>query len=628
MDQQDKKLLLSFFVIIISAIGSIIVVDFLYRIDFIDYASTGNTFHDTTTAYIIKLRPKLHQIIYLFIISLAAMSMFQKNEFIKRGTNYKMVISTIALLSAAVLILGYNSYLYYNIIIFPIGFVSAFYLIPKTFSFIQFNTAENQKPTGISKKEDEEYSFYFKTNKGKLIINNPRQGVWVEGGAGAGKSASVIIPIIVQAVNKGFAGLIYDFEGDLTEGGGLLTKVAYTAIEQSKSNVKFAFINFTDLSRTMRCNPFGPQYIKSSDHALEIATIIMFNLEKDWAKKRDFWANNAIATYAAAVWFFHRNHPEFCTIPHITEFILNDFYQVLNILATDDDTAKMIAPVIGALKRDAAGQLAGAEASTQLPMTKLRSKNLYWVLNPDHDNEFSLDITNKDQPVLLSIGNSPELRNAYAPAIGAIMQVCKMQMNKLGKNKSIFLVDELPTVYIDKLDQLPAEARKKGVCTILAAQTYAQLERDYGKENSEVIVDNMGNQIVGMASTKTAEKLSKMMGDYEKPHTAQTSSDSGESQTLNTKTEKVTKISDITGQDIGHFSGKIAGGKPPMFQAQFDYFDYKTKDIPFFSMPMPIEDEQEAQTLLNNLVDENYEQVKQDINQLLQKGYSQFIKSK
>lgn len=69
--------------------------------------------------------------------------------------------------------------------------------------------------------------------------------------------------------------------------------------------------------------------------------------------------------------------------------------------------------------------------------------------NPVPGNELDLDIINKDHPVMLCVCNAPELQNDLAPSIGANIKVCKGQMKKPGKHKSIFLFDEMPTVNID-----------------------------------------------------------------------------------------------------------------------------------------------------------------------------------
>jgi len=343
----------------------------------------------------------------------------------------------------------------------------------------------------------------------------------------------------------------------------------------------------------------------------------MYNLEREWSTKRDFWANNAIITLSGTIWFFRKHHPEFCTIPHITEFLLNDFQTILEILSTDDELSRIMAPVISPLKRGATSQLAGAESSTQFPLSKLKNPEIYYVLNPQIGEELDLDITNPDNPVILCLCNTPNLRNAISPAIGAIMQICKMQMNRLGKNKSIFMVDELPTIYIDKLDQLPAEARKKGVCTILGAQTYAQLERDYGKENSKVVVDNMGNKFYGMSNLDSAERLSKTMGDIKTQNLSQTHSDSGTSFTESNKDEKLIKSSDVMTQSAGHFTGIIANGDPPLFSAQLNQFRYPTLEIPHFNFPVDMDDEDLQNKILDKIIEENYLQVVSDIDNLI-----------
>jgi hypothetical protein len=45
-------------------------------------------------------------------------------------------------------------------------------------------------------------------------------------------------------------------------------------------------------------------------------------------------------------------------------------------------------------------------------------------------------------------------------------------MNQQGKRHSFFLLDEGPTLFIPKLDQLPATARSNKVATIYMAQTF------------------------------------------------------------------------------------------------------------------------------------------------------------
>ena len=63
------------------------------------------------------------------------------------------------------------------------------------------------------------------------------------------------------------------------------------------------------------------------------------------------------------------------------------------------------------------------------------------------------------------------------------------------RDRRIWLIcDELPSLH--KLPQLPesiAEARKYGGCFVLGMQSYAQLEKVYGKNNVKIITDEYGN---------------------------------------------------------------------------------------------------------------------------------------
>ena len=93
-------------------------------------------------------------------------------------------------------------------------------LIPTTVKAFKINPIKSDDSLfGLGKKKGDEFEVTIYTNQGPLYIHNPRQGIQVSGGAGSGKSASVIIPLIVQFIEKGYAGFLYDFEGNPLEDG-------------------------------------------------------------------------------------------------------------------------------------------------------------------------------------------------------------------------------------------------------------------------------------------------------------------------------------------------------------------------------------------------------------------------
>lgn len=597
----------------------LLVVDFLMRFVNLRSSLSGLDFFDQAmVSTVANIQSKITWLRGSLVLGIIGLSLLKTKEF--GGKNYwsRFGYLLLSLITIFIFLKGYSGSRFYNFIIYPVAFIELFWVIPKGVrSVFSFGKRTGNALEKLSDR-DEEFTFSFQTQKGVLNLLDARTATFIEGSAKAGKTASLIIPIIVQAIENNFAGLIYDYEGDLREeGAGLLSRTAYSACKKYNGKVRFAIINFTDLSRTVRCNPLSSRYVSSYNHAVEMATVIMYNINRNWSKHKDFWAENAIAAYAATIWYFRRNHPRYCTIPHITEFLLKDFRKVLRVLQTDEDVAPYIRPILAALERDASGQIAGAESSTQFPLSRMRSPEVYYVFNPDQDQEFDLDITNRENPVMLSICNSPELQNALAPAIGAIIQVCKVQMNKLGKQKSIFLFDEMPTIYVDKADKIPAEARKKQVCTFFAVQAYEQLVRDYGIQNASVIRNACGNLFTGVSSVDSAEMISKMMGDNKQEDYSLTSSDSGQSITQSLKTERILKASEVAGQDTGHFSGRILGGKPPFFSTQFRYKEYPAEEIPHFNFPVLLSDLDSQEMILRLMVRENYQQVILDINDLV-----------
>lgn len=569
-----------------------------------------------------KLNSKMIFIRGAYILGIFAVSWFTPS--IKIGKNVKdadvkYYLIFIIVLSVLILLGPINVY-HYDLIAFPVFLIAIVYPSALYFSKTKGNLKEEEMLNDVSSLAEGEMTFSFNTNKGNLVVHSPQQGVWIEGGAGSGKSASLIEPYIHQAVEKDFAGVIYDFKGNPPT----LALTAFNSLVYKKQGaVKFAMLNFSLLKQSIRCNPIAPRYLPDDRYAAEAADIIMKNLQKDWIKKTDFWADNAISILKASIWMLRVHYPQYCTLPHAISLVLNDYKLVLDFLASDPEVKRLVLPVIVAHENDAQGQIAGAIASVQLPLTKLMNKQLFWVLSEDG---FDLDITNKENPKMFCICNDPALKETLSPAISLILSVCMQQMNQQGKTKSIFCIDELPTIYIKNLDVLPATARSNKVCTILACQDYSQLEDEYGKDKAKVVISNLGNQFTGMTNnTDTAERISKSLGKLEKKATSYSTSESSLSESESLKEKSVLQAREIAGQDIGHFTGKIAGGKPPFFSAQFPYFDkdkiYKPylNKIPDFALTAITGDKDLDDKIFNEQVEANFHRINKEVNEMLMK---------
>ena len=124
-------------------------------------------------------------------------------------------------------------------------------------------------------RSESAFYFRFETASGPLVIHKPQQNVYIDGGPGSGKSESWIKGIIYQCAERNYAGFVYDWEGDPTkEKSPILSRIAYGSIEHFRNKgmetPRFAYINFVDMSRTVRVNVLSPQYMSKGNESLFI----------------------------------------------------------------------------------------------------------------------------------------------------------------------------------------------------------------------------------------------------------------------------------------------------------------------------------------------------------------------
>jgi hypothetical protein len=342
---------------------------------------------------------------------------------------------------------------------------------------------------------------------GKVQIKNPYSGIFISGGAGSGKSKSLIEPIIYDAGIKNFTGVVYDFKYPE------LAKYVETAFDSNKIDKRY--VNFTDMNFTDRINPIEPSLMRNDSYAREFAFSILANLNPSMISKPDFWSDNSLALLSAVFWYLKSNAPQYCTLPHAMSLILQpDLEALLNMLQSNEKCSDMIATILTAHKQGSQNQLSGVISTLQVALSKINTAEIYFVTS---ESDFSLNLNDINNKTILVVGNDPTLSETYSPVIGLILTSISKQLNQQDKAKSIFLIDEFPTVFIPKVEQLPATGRSNKVSTILACQDIAQMVDKYGKDKSDTILSNLGNQFYGRTTNpETAKRVSTLFGKADK----------------------------------------------------------------------------------------------------------------
>ena len=462
--------------------------------------------------------------------------------------------------------------------------------------------------------------FYYKKkwNKGWINVVNPFRASMVLGTPGSGKSYAIVNNYIKQQIEKGFAMYIYDYKfPDLSE-------IAYNHLlhhlDAYKVKPQFYVINFDDPRKSHRCNPINPAFMTDISDAYESAYTIMLNLNRSWIQKQgDFFVESPIILLAAIIWFLKiYEKGKYCTFPHAIEFLNRPYAQIFPILTSYDELANYLSPFMDAWEGGAQDQLQGQIASAKIPLSRMISPALYWVMTGD---DFSLDINNPKEPKVLVVGNNPDRQNIYSAALGLYNSRIVKLINKKKQLKSSVIIDELPTIYFRGLDNLIATARSNKVAVCLGFQDFSQLTCDYGDKESKVIQNTVGNVFSGQVVGETAKTLSERFGKVLQQRQSMTINRNDKSTSISTQMDSLIPASKISNLTQGIFVGAVSDNfderiDQKIFHAEIVVDSVKVSAEMKAYQPIPVIVEfknEDGSDNLKETIEANYRKVKQEI---------------
>lgn len=485
---------------------------------------------------------------------------------------------------------------------------------------------ENESFQQETKLMQNEYSvnlptkFYYKNkwNDGWINVVNPFRATIVLGTPGSGKSYAIVNNYIKQQIEKGFSMYIYDFKFDD------LSTIAYNHLlknrDKYKVQPKFYVINFDDPRKSHRCNPLNPDFMTDISDAYEAAYTIMLNLNRSWIQKQgDFFVESPIILLAAIIWYLKiYEDGKYCSFPHAIELLNKKYSDVFTILTSYYELENYLSPFLDAWQGGAQDQLQGQIASAKIPLSRMISPQLYWVMTGD---DFSLDINNPKEPKILCVGNNPDRQNIYSAALGLYNSRIVKLINKKGQLKSSVVIDELPTIYFRGLDNLIATARSNKVAVCLGFQDFSQLTRDYGDKESKVIQNTVGNIFSGQVVGETAKSLSERFGKVLQKRQSMTINRNDKSTSISTQLDSLIPASKISTLTQGMFVGAISDNfderiEQKIFHAEIvvDNEKVATETKAYQKIPQILSfvDENGVDTMKQE-IEANYKRIKSDV---------------
>jgi hypothetical protein len=414
--------------------------------------------------------------------------------------------------------------------------------------------------------------FYFKgkARRGWINIVNVFRGTILIGTPGSGKTFSIVAPYIRQLIAKSFTLCLYDFKfPDLAR----IAYYHYLLAKQKGLLKEFSFhvINLSEVEKSRRINPWQADFILTLADAAETAEGLVEALKKGAHSggSDQFFTQSAINFLASCIYFLSKYEGgRFSSFPHVLALLNRSYEEIFNTLIAEPELRSLLSPFMSAYKAKAFDQLEGQVGTLKIFISRLATKENFWVFSGD---DFNLSITGRNNPGILVLANDPNTQNINSACYSIILNRLTRLINAKGNLPSALIIDEVPTLFIHKVENLLATARSNQVAVLLGLQELPQFNQQYGKNTAATITAVVGNILSGSVRNKeTLDWLERLLGKSKQQGEGLTIDRNKTSTSLNEKLEVLIPAGKIASLNAGEMVGIIAGDTRGTYSGKYE----------------------------------------------------------
>ena len=271
----------------------------------------------------------------------------------------------------------------------------------------------------------------------------------------------------------------------------------------------------------------------------------------------EFFKTSAVNFLAACIYFFSRyENGKYSDLPHVLSFINQPYTDIFQTLFSNPELQSLLSPFKTAFDNQAFDQLEGQIGSLKVQISRLATKESYWVFSGD---DFNLKVSDPNDPSYLIIANNPKTQAMNSALNALIINRLTRLVNTKGNLPTSIIVDEAPTLYFYQIANLLSTARSNKVSVLLGLQEIPQLEEQYGKATAKTVTSVIGNVISGSARAKeTLEWLQTIFGKVKQKREGLTINENKTSLNINENMDYLIPASKIATLPAGSLVGQIA----------------------------------------------------------------------
>src|SRR3546814_11324410 len=132
-----------------------------------------------------------------------------------------------------------------------------------------------------------------------------------------------------------------------------------------------------------------------------------------------------------------------------------------------------------AYKARAFEQLEGQVGTLKIFISRLATKETFWVFS---GNDFNLKISNRDSPGILVLAGDPSTQNINSTCYSVVLNRLTRLINSKGNLPGGLVIDELPTLFVHRIENLIDTQRRNKVPVLKERQGLPQFKQKKSKE--------------------------------------------------------------------------------------------------------------------------------------------------
>ncbi|TWI15522.1 type IV secretory system conjugative DNA transfer family protein [Sphingobacterium siyangense] len=314
----------------------------------------------------------------------------------------------------------------------------------------------------------------------------------------------------------------------------------------------------------------GGILMRSDTDANETAEALVEALKKgDKSGGSDqFFTQSAVNFLTSCIYFFSKyENGRYSTLPHVLAFLNLSYEDIFDTLFSNEELSSLLSPFQTAYKARAFEQLEGQVGTLKIFISRLATKETFWVFG---GNDFELQISSPKHPGILILANDPATQSINSACLSVVVNRVTKLVNSKGNLPVGIVVDEAPSLYLYRIEQVLSQARSNLVATVLGIQSLQQFQQQYGKETSATITSVVGNVLSGSVQNKdTLEWLERIFGKVKQQSESLSIDRNKTSMSLSEKLEPLIPAGKIAALPAGQMVGLVASDAVGIFTGKF-----------------------------------------------------------